>query len=145
MFLASLILLEFPLLLNYILIFVVFLFYNYFIIFLSIFFTVEDFSTIIWSSKNINDENYKLSERKGLFYSYYVLELFVPLNFLTKDDKKNYFDLIKSKEAKISYSVTLECNFSFNAKGCKYFSTTKRKLIKLATDIDQMSKNILIE
>ena len=136
-------LLNFPFLLNYFIFFLILLVYFIAINFLSSFFNVEDFSNIIWSSTtttNLN-ANYNLSEKKGLFYSYYSLMLHIPLTFVSLDDKRSYFDLIRNNEAFFSYADSHEYYFSFTARGCKFFPTTRYRLLSLAFDIEKMNNN----
>lgn len=135
----------FPFILNYFIIFVALLFYSFLISLISVYFSIEDRSDICWSSDDLTNSNFRLSEKKGLFYSYYTIDLYLPLGFLSLEDKRNYYDLIKNNEAIIEYSLTHDCNFSFHAKGCKFFSTTRLRILALANDIEQLSKNMAIE
>ncbi len=138
-------LLIFPFLLNYFIIFIALLLYTFIISLISVYFTIEDWSDICWTSCDSIDSNFRLSEKRGLIYSYYTIDFYLPLGFLSLEDKRNYYDLIRNNEATVSYSLTHECHFSFHAKGCKFFSGTKLKLLDLENDINQISKNMAIE
>ena len=67
--------------------------------------------------------------------------LHIPLTFVSLDDKRSYFDLIRNNEAFFSYADSHEYYFSFTARGCKFFPTTKNRLLSLAFDIEKMNNN----
>ena len=139
--LSVLLLLYFPFLLDYFFVFVALFLYEFFINFLSPYFTVEDFSSTLWSSHDKTEAYIYVAEERGLFYSYYSLRLQLPLSFLSLDDKRQCFDLIRNNDGTLDYSVSHGYYFSFYARGCKFFATTRNRVISLALDIAKMNNN----
>ena len=133
--------LSFPVLLEYVILFSFIVLYLMGITFLSTYSTISDQLQAVLSVNGSTNPDFFLYEKKGLIFSHYFLEYRRPLSFVSLDDKRNFFDLLKNKKGFCMLSESYGATFTLSDRGLRFLPSTKRKLIRIGNDLEKMTLN----
>ena len=132
----------FPFLLLYVLLLSVLVLYLMSVTFFSTFFTISDQMQISFKACGSENPNFHLYEKKGLIFSNYFLVYDRSLTFLSPEDKRNFFDLLRSHNGLFQYNSSTAVSFTLLAKGFRFSPFTKNNLIRAGNDLEKMTLNI---
>ena len=133
---------SFNILLDYTIFLTCIVLYLMIISFLSQFFALSDQFQLILSAPANLHSNFTFYERKGFFFSQYYLIYNRPLTFLSTEDKRNFFDLLKTHKGFFTTSKNYNVSFTMIERGPRFLPYTKNRLLRIGNELEKMALNI---
>lgn len=141
--LSFFILQQFSIFLQYFIIFIAIEIDTYLISPLSRLFSIDNQLEIQSTTFDSYTNSFIIREKKGLLFSEYMLHFTCPLTALSRDDYKNFIELLKNYNGHIVQNNP-GISFSLVTKGVRFLPNAKQQLLEDGIELNTFVKNHLI-